>query len=118
MTKLFVQPGNKRTVIAPAGGVISGVGYMIGLELFVVSQDTVAATLPFVGITEGVHLLTVDAADTAVDGDPAYWDNSAKEVVDTAATGLFKIGTFAEARAPAAGNVLVRLDGIGTPALP
>ena len=111
MTKLKVQDGDLFTGIAPAGGVTSGIGYVLGNALFVIAQDTAAAAASFVGIRKGIHLLPVDAADTFTVGNRVWWDNTAKEVKDTTAVGLFPLGVAAETRAPGAGNIRVLLDG-------
>jgi predicted RecA/RadA family phage recombinase len=62
------------TYTAPAGGVVSGSGYLIG-ALFVVATGTVAAGAKFAGDTEGVFTLPKTINEGAlVEGEPVYWD--------------------------------------------
>ena len=53
MAKNFEQDGDVLTLIAPAGGVVSGVPVAIG-QLVVVPLVTAAAEQPFAGRTDGV----------------------------------------------------------------
>lgn len=54
--KNFIQDGSVLTLIAPAGGVVSGTPVAIG-QLVVVPVTTVAAGLPFQGHAVGVFRL-------------------------------------------------------------
>lgn len=60
MAKNYVQDGEQFTLIAPAGGVVSGAAYVIG-TLAVVSHDNAAAGLPFTAGAEGGYSLPVTA---------------------------------------------------------
>jgi len=112
MTKLFSQPGDHiGGLVAPAGGVTSGVGYMIG-DLFVVAEDTAAAAATFVGMRVGVHNLTRNAADVFTQGQRIWWDDTAKEITNATAVGDFSVGVAVEAQGAAAGRIRVALDGI------
>ncbi len=77
--KNFVQPGNTIDIIAPSGGIVSGVGVRI-VSLFGYAIATVAQTLPGVLQVEGV----VDAAKLTADvmpvGTKVNWNNSNKEL--------------------------------------
>lgn len=88
--KNFVQPGEDLTLIAPAGGVTSGLGVKIG-QLFVVAKSTAAATEEFVGSATGVFDLAKVSAQAWAVGDLLYWDDTAKLVTAVVADN-FKIG--------------------------
>lgn len=113
MAKNFIQPGDVLALTAPAGGVVSGGGYVIG-ALFVVALVSAAAGEAFQGKTCGVFELPKAAADAIAQGAAVYFDNTAKTVTDTSATGLFKIGVATAAAAGADASVSVRLDGVAT----
>lgn len=107
----YKQPGLTMTYTAPAGGVTTSLGYLIG-ALFVVAKSTVAAGLPFEGVTEGVFTLpkTITEGDL-VEGQPVYWDvANAKFSIDPS-LGL-PIGTMATAALTAATTGDVRLHGV------
>ena len=105
------QMGATVTLTAPAGGVVSGLGYVIG-SIFVIAQDTVAATLPFVGVRVGVAQLPKNTSDGVSEGQLAYWDNTAKEIRNASAAGRFIIGSVREAQVAADTYANVVLDGI------
>lgn len=108
MSKTFREPGhNLDGLIAPTGGVVSGRVYRIG-GLVVVSSDTVAETLPFTGITGGVHELAAATSQAPAVGDPIYWDATAHQCT-TVATGNLLIGACRKAKASAAATVWVKL---------
>ncbi len=97
--KTFIQPGETLDLIAPSGGVVSGLGYLIG-GLFVIASVTAAEGAPFAGVRVGVHSLaaTTHATDQAfAAGDKVYWNDSTKKVTATA-TGNQIIGFATEAK--------------------
>lgn len=85
-------------LVAPTGGVVAGLGYVIGANTFVVAQETVAQTLPFVGKRTGIFRLPKSTSDALVQGAQAFWDNTTKLVRAASATGRFPIGVVTEAR--------------------
>jgi len=95
----FVQDGHALDLVAPSGGVVSGVGYLLG-GLFVVAAVTAAEGAPFAGWREGVWTFTALAhASTqgqAV-GDVVYWDDTNKRTTKTA-TGNTAIGIIVETK--------------------
>lgn len=108
--KNFVQPGVNLDLTAPAGGVTSGLGYLIG-ALFVVASNTAAEGATFVGAREGVFELaaTTHATDQAfAAGAPVYWNDSTKRVT-TVATGNQRIGFATEAKVSTAAVARVLL---------
>lgn len=107
----FLKSGKVMTYTAPAGGVTTGLGYLIG-ALFVVATNTVAAALPFEGETEGVFTLpkTITEGDL-VEGVPLYWNVATGKVSIDPIVGL-PIGTLATAALTADTTCSVRLHGL------
>lgn len=116
MAKNFIQPGDVLELTAPAGGVVSGQGYVIG-ALFVVALGSAAAGEKFQGATCGVFELPKAGGAAPAEGAVAYWNNTAKTVTGTSASGLFPVGAFAKAAAGADATALVRLNGTSTAAV-
>ena len=109
--KNFVQPGESMTYTAPVGGVTSGVGVQIG-QILVIATVTVAAGLPFTGITCGVITHAKATGQSWAEGAVLYWDESAHKFTTTA-SGNLQAGTAAAAALSADTEGTVRLDGIG-----
>lgn len=107
--KNFVQPGETITLTAPAGGVVSGGGYLIG-GLFVVAVADVAVGLPFEGKATGVFDLPKTAAQAWAEGDYVYWDPATAKADNTGALGNL-IGVAAAAAANPTATGRVRLNG-------
>lgn len=108
--KNFVQPGETLDLIAPSGGVTSGLGYLIG-ALFVVAAVTAAEGEDFAGARTGVFDLdaTTHASTQAfAAGDPVYWNDTTKKVTATA-TGNQMIGFAVEAKVSTAAVARVLL---------
>ena len=89
--KNYKQPGEILTLTAPAGGVVSGLTYVIG-TLLVIAQVSAAAGEQFTALREGVFTVVKKAAETWAEGDKLYFDNTAKNYTKTSATGLFLAG--------------------------
>lgn len=109
--KNFVQPGANLDLIAPAGGVTSGAGVLIG-SIFAVATVSAAAGAEFVGATEGVFDLLAEGAGSGqalAVGDAVFWDNAAKRTTKTA-SGNTKIGVAVAAKASDATVARVRLN--------
>lgn len=107
----FVQPGDVVTMTAPAGGVVSGQGYLIG-ALFGVATNTVAEGSEFEMSLAGVVSLA-KAAETWVAGDAIYWDDAAAEATtDSAADANVLIGAATVDSASTAALGTVRLNGV------
>ena len=64
MAKNFIQGGSVLTLIAPAGGVVSGGIYAIG-TLVVIANGDAAEGEPFQGHADGVWSVPADAGLTA-----------------------------------------------------
>lgn len=97
MANNYIQEGASLTLVAPTGGVVSGMIYIIG-SFIVVASTTVAAGEEFEGQRCRVWELPKVAADTPATGDDAYLlaDGTA---ITTVATGNTLVGTFTEPRA-------------------
>jgi predicted RecA/RadA family phage recombinase len=80
----FKQLGDQVTVIAPAGGTVSGVGVLVG-SLFGVATKTAAVGTSVEIRIEGVCEIAKTSALAISTGDRLYWDNAAKVVNKTAA---------------------------------
>jgi predicted RecA/RadA family phage recombinase len=103
--KNYLHDGATCELIAPAGGVVSGGGYMIG-SLFAVAINDAAAAAVFEGQTEGVFSLTKTNAQAWLQGDPIYWNEATKILDNDPATGpLIGVATDAAANPSATGNV-------------
>ena len=113
----YIKKGDNMTLVAPSGGVTSGLGYVIG-AIFCVSEDTIAAASDFVGVLEGVFQFTKDTGDTASQGAKVWWDNTNKKVEFASATGLYEIGTLMSAATSGPLTAKVRLNGIAVTAVP
>lgn len=109
MAKNLVQDGDILTFIAPAGGVLSGAGVLIGAT-FGVANVNAAEGVPFALSLTGVWELPKAATVTPAPGALLYWDNTAKAVTATA-SGNTLIGIHAGRVAAGAADatILVRL---------
>jgi predicted RecA/RadA family phage recombinase len=112
--KNYIQEGRMITVAAPAGGVTSGDGVVVG-ALFGVASKTAAAGETVTIATIGVFDLPKLASAVIAAGDPVAWDDAAKQV-NVPGTGRYPIGTAIEAAGNGATIVRVRLDGVATAA--
>lgn len=105
----YVQPGDTITFAAPAGGLASGAGTLIG-ALFGVAAADAAAGADVELVTRGVFDLPKAAGVDFAAGEKAYWSTAAKAVTDIAA-GNTLIGVATRATAIPAATVRVRLNG-------
>jgi predicted RecA/RadA family phage recombinase len=112
--KNHIQEGRMITVAAPAGGVNSGDGVVVGV-LFGVASKTAAAGETVTIAIIGVFDLPKLASAVIAAGDPVAWDDTAKQV-NVPGTGRYPIGTAIEAAGNGATIVRVRLDGVATAA--
>jgi predicted RecA/RadA family phage recombinase len=111
--KNFIQPGNALELTAPGGGVLSGVGYAFGpaaQKMVVVADHDADAAAKATFNSEGVFEFTKDGADDFVEGEPCFWDDSAKKV-DKSASTLVPMGTSVETTAGSAVLIKVKLSG-------
>lgn len=80
--KNYVKTGDLLTLTAPAGGVVSGLTYKIGVAI-VIATTTVAATLPFVGKANGEFDIPAATGQAWAEGALLYWDDTAKVYTTT-----------------------------------
>ncbi len=108
--KNFVQTGASLQTTAPAGGVVSGNGYLIGSR-FGVAQVSAAAGAIFEHANEGVFSLP-KAAQAMAEGVKLYWDDTAKVVTTTATSNTligFQAGVGTVASGTATVDVLLKI---------
>lgn len=79
----YVQPGNSLDLVAPAGGVTSGVGVKIG-AIIAIAAVTAAAAATFAGYVDGVFDAAADTGTAWAAGDVVYWDDTNKRFTKTA----------------------------------
>jgi predicted RecA/RadA family phage recombinase len=113
MAKNFIQPGNVVTVTAPAGGVSSGDGVLIG-TLFGVAQTDAADGAEVEILTEGVVDLSKTTPLAIAAGDRLFWD-AVNKVLNKTAAAQICVGVAVAAAADADATVRIKL-GAMTPA--
>ncbi|MFC5359457.1 DUF2190 family protein [Azospirillum himalayense] len=110
----YVQPGASLDLVAPAGGVVSGQGFMVG-GFFAVASTDAAEGKPVVGTLEGVFELPKRLSQTFASGGAVSWDVAAKRC-DGPGSGKYPIGGAVEVAGNTASTVIVRLNGTTTSA--
>ncbi|MFP3979163.1 DUF2190 family protein [Marinobacter sp. KMM 10035] len=108
MATNFVQPGQVLTLTAPAGGVTSGSGHLIG-AMFVVALHSAAVGESFEGQLTGVWSLPKTSAQAWTEGVAIYWDGSKATTADASGSNAL-IGHAAAAAANPSATGLVRLS--------
>jgi predicted RecA/RadA family phage recombinase len=111
--KAYVQPGKSLTVTAPAGGVLSGQGILIG-TLFGIAQYDAVEGAELEILTEGVVEIPKTSALQIDVGDRLFWDATNK-VVNKTATAQVCVGVAVSAAANPSASVRIKL-GANTPA--
>lgn len=112
--KTYIQNGHVITVPAPAGGIVSGDGLIVG-SIFGIAAYSAAEGDPLELATTGVYKLPKTTAAVLAIGARVAWDNTAKQV-NTLGAGRFPIGVATEAAGNGVASVAVRLDGVATAA--
>ncbi len=111
MAKNFVKSGAVLPLVAPAGGVVSGMIYLIG-SLIVVAATTVAAGEMFEGHTVGEWDFNIKtSANTPAVGAKAYLTAAGTEITTTA-SGNTLIGVFTAVGVNGSTACRVRLNGV------
>jgi len=108
MATNYIQPGQVLTLTAPAGGVTSGTGYLIG-SMFVVALHDAAVGEAFEGQLTGVWSLPKTSAQAWTEGVAVYWDGSKATTADGSGSNTL-IGHAATAAANPSSHGLVRLS--------
>jgi predicted RecA/RadA family phage recombinase len=111
--KTYIAPGKSITVTAPAGGVLSGQGVLIG-TLFGIAQVDAVAGADVEILTEGVVEIGKTSALQIDVGDRVFWDATNKVVNKTAAAQVC-VGVAVSAAANPSSTVRIRLGAV-TPA--
>jgi predicted RecA/RadA family phage recombinase len=111
--KTYIQPGHTLTLPAPAGGVLSGQGVLIG-TLFGIAQYDAVEGAELEILTEGVVEIPKTSALQIDVGDRLFWDATNK-VVNKTATAQICVGIAVSAAANPSGTVRMKL-GANTPA--
>lgn len=107
-----IQKGDIITVPAPAGGIASGEGAIIG-DIFGVAAYSAAEGDPVEMAITGVCKLTKATAAVLTVGARVAWDNTAKNI-NVPGAGRFPVGVATEAAGNGVTSVAVRLDGVAT----
>lgn len=102
MSKTYLQPGDTLDLVAPEGGVTSGVPLLVG-GVLVVPQVTAAAGVTFAGMVVGVHAYTKTASQAWTQGQAIHWNTSTSKFDSDASTGP-RVGFAVEAVDDAAGS--------------
>jgi len=113
--KNFNQPGNIVSLTAPVGGVVSGTAYLIG-ALFGVALHSADAGESFEMSIEGVFTLPKESTAAFTEGEIVFWDDTAKEL-DESAAGRFAVGVAVAAAVATTTTVAVKLNGVGVVAV-
>jgi predicted RecA/RadA family phage recombinase len=111
--KAYIQPGHALTVTAPAGGVLSGQGILIGILFGIAQYDAVEGAEVEI-LTEGVVEIPKTSALQIDVGDRLFWDATNK-VVNKTATAQVCVGIAVSAAANPSGTVRMKLGAV-TPA--
>jgi predicted RecA/RadA family phage recombinase len=111
--KAYIQPGHTLTVTAPAGGVVSGQGVLIGTLFGIAQYDAVEGAEVEI-LTEGVVEIPKTSALQIDVGDRLFWDATNK-VVNKTATAQVCVGIAVAAAADPSATVRIKL-GANTPA--
>jgi len=110
--KTYIQNGDVITVPAPAGGIASGEGVIVG-NIFGIAAYAAAVGEPVEVATTGVYKLPKATAAVLTVGERVAWDNTAKNI-NVPGTGRFPVGIATGAAGNGITSVAVRLDGVGT----
>ena len=105
--KNYISTGDIVTVAAPAGGVTSGQGVVVG-SIFGVAVTTAAATADVAVQVEGVFDLAKKSGTAFSQGDKVSWDN-VHAYADTPASTLYPCGYAVKAAGTSDTTVRVRL---------
>lgn len=81
--KNHIKPGNRITVIAPAGGLVGGDFYIAGAAFGIVSVTVAEGEEVEIHVGEAWTLPKATGAAWAI-GDKIYWDATAKNMTKTA----------------------------------
>lgn len=112
--KTFIQNGHVITITAPAGGVSSGEGVLVGSLFGIAAYAALEGESVEIAIG-GVFEMPKDPTAVLAIGDSVAWDAAAKYVT-APGVGLYPIGAATAAAGPGVTTAAVRLDGVATAA--
>lgn len=112
--KTFIQHGDCLTVLAPAGGTVSGQLYKVG-AIIGVAATTEAAGDPVVLKLDGVFGLTKTSAQAWAVGDLVYMNTTSRSLTNVSATGLVLVGVATEIATNPSATGACRLNGVSAP---
>lgn len=116
MAKNYVQPGSVVTLTAPAGGVKSGDGVLVGSLFGIAATDAIEGAEVEINTTGVYDVAKVDAQAWTV-GAPIYFDSVAKLATTTVAGNTLIGVALAVATNPSAtGRVRLSADGVAATA--
>jgi len=110
--KTYLQKSDVITVAAPAGGIASGDGLIVG-NIFGIAAFAAAAGEPVELATTGVYQMPKTTAAVLTVGARVAWDNTAKNI-NVLGTGRFPVGVAIETAGNGITSVAVRLDDVAT----
>lgn len=113
--KTLIQHGDCLTVIAPAGGTISGELYKIG-AIVGVAATTELAGAPVVLKLDGVFGLNKTSAQAWAVGDLLFMNTTTRALTNVSATGLVLVGMATEVAANPSATGPCRLNSVSAPA--
>ena len=104
----YIKSDTSVTLTAPAGGVISGAPVLVG-GIVVVATNTVAAGLPFEGMTEGQFTLPKTAGTAWTEGQVLCFDSATSSftTVQSATARRAGFATTAAASGSTTGTVML-----------
>jgi len=108
--KNFLHQGDTLDLIAPAGGVVSGVGYIHG-TIFSVAVVSAAAGEKYAGKVTGVYEMPKLTANVMTEGQSVNWNDTNKEW-QNAISDLDGAGVVVEAADGTKSVVKVKLKSI------
>ena len=106
-------PGDVKTLVAPAGGVVADLPVLIG-RIFAIPVTSVAATVSFEGYTKGIYEIAKASGVAMSQGDPAFWDDG-NSVIDATGSGFREVGYVVADVLAGAAIVLVAIGEVTLP---
>lgn len=113
--KTFIQNGDCLTVIAPAGGTVSGELYKVGSIIGVAATTEVAGASVVLKLC-GVFGLKKTSAQAWAVGDLVFMNTTTRDLTNVSATGLVLVGVATEIAANPSATGACRLNGVSAPA--
>lgn len=113
--KTFIQHGDCLTVIAPAGGTISGELYKVGGIIGVAATTEIAGAQVVLKLGGVFGLAKISAQAWAI-GDSIYMNTASRVLTNVSAAGLVLVGLATEIASNPSATGACRLNGVSAPA--